>query len=99
MANPYRLKRIIGVSGTFSTEVTAPNLIYNTGDQGISGGKDFYERPTVNTTGVLLSGEAYPSNNPSGFVTVTELNNVSGNLQSQIDILSVNSIAYAVALG
>jgi hypothetical protein len=34
------------------------NLIYNTGNQTISGVKNFISRPTVNGTGVLLIGEA-----------------------------------------
>ena len=36
----------------------ARNLVYNTGNQTISGVKTFASRPTVNGTGVLLSGEA-----------------------------------------
>jgi hypothetical protein len=35
----------------------------------VSGAWQFVSRPTVNSTGVVLSGEAYPSNNPSGFIT------------------------------
>jgi hypothetical protein len=37
--------------------ITGTNLIYNTGNQTISGVKAFASRPTVNQTGVLLSGE------------------------------------------
>jgi hypothetical protein len=33
----------------------------------------FNSRPTVNDSGVLLSGEAYPSNNPSGYITEVDL--------------------------
>ena len=32
-------------------------------------GASFNNRPTVNGSGVLLSGEAYPSNNPSNFIS------------------------------
>lgn len=46
----------------FSTVGGAPNLVYNTGDQTISGVKTFASRPTVDGTGVLLSGEAVRSN-------------------------------------
>ena len=35
----------------------ASNLVYNTGNQTISGVKNFTSRPTVNGTGVLLSGQ------------------------------------------
>ena len=38
--------------------ILANNLVYNTGNQNVSGIKSFYSRPTVNGTGVLLSGEA-----------------------------------------
>ena len=83
-------------------------FINNTGIS--SGYWQFSNRPTVNDTGILLYGEAYPANNPSGFITglnidlspyatTEQLNQASGNLQSQIDILNVNSIAYAIALG
>ena len=53
-----------------------------TGNQNISGNKNFYLRPTVNGTGILLIGEAtsnidfsvlYPRSNPSGFITGVNL--------------------------
>jgi len=58
MANIFKAKSLISRTGVFSNEVIAPNLVYNTGDQNISGIKNFYSRPTVNGTGVLLSGQA-----------------------------------------
>ena len=42
--------------------VSAPNLVYNTGNQTISGVKTFASRPTANGTGFLLTGEAVGSN-------------------------------------
>ena len=42
-------------------------------------GASFNNRPTVNGSGVLLSGEAYPSNNPSGFITGVNLSNYATN--------------------
>jgi len=42
---------------TFPQSVLAPNLVYTTDNQTISGIKTFASRPTVNGTGVLLSGE------------------------------------------
>lgn len=38
---------------------SSQNLVYATGDQTISGVKNFISRPTINGTGVLLSGESY----------------------------------------
>jgi hypothetical protein len=81
-----------------------PESYITTGDTGI-----FYPRsnPSGFITGVDTSS-LYPRSNPSGFITGVNLsgyvttgylNQVSGNLQSQIDTLSVNSIAYAIALG
>lgn len=58
MANIFKAKTLVGRTGLFSHEVIAPNFVYNTGNQTISGIKTFYSRPTVNGTGVLLSGEA-----------------------------------------
>ena len=40
----------------------ASNVIYNTGDQTISGIKTFASRPTINNTGFLLSGEQVTDN-------------------------------------
>lgn len=69
------------VNGTgilLSGEATNGNVdlsftVQITGNQNISGAKNFYTRPTVNGTGVLLNGEAdsnaYPNSNPSGFIT------------------------------
>lgn len=48
-----------GTSGQFYhlTSQEYSNLVYTTGDQNISGLKNFYTRPQVNGIGVLLSGE------------------------------------------
>ena len=43
---------------TSTTSITVPNVVYNTGSQIVSGVKNFDQRPTVNGTGILLSGEA-----------------------------------------
>jgi hypothetical protein len=68
------------------------NVVYTTGNQEISGVKNFYERPTLNGTGFLLSGEAnsvigdyYPNNNPSGFITgVSQFAYISGDLDGNL---------------
>jgi hypothetical protein len=57
MAQRFKAKTLISNSGVFNNELTAPNLVYNTGDQNISGVKNFYSRPTINGTGILISGE------------------------------------------
>jgi hypothetical protein len=56
--SPVKIREILnGYTGIFE-KLFANNLVYNTGNQNISGIKNFYSRPTVNGTGVLLSGEA-----------------------------------------
>jgi hypothetical protein len=67
------------------------NLVYTTGSQNISGAKNFYQRPTLNGTGFLLSGEEisvigdyYPNNNPSGFITTGNFANYVSNNTSNI---------------
>jgi hypothetical protein len=45
-----------GYTGYF-TNINADNLIYNTGNQTISGEKTFSSRPKVGTTGILISGD------------------------------------------
>ena len=75
-----------GATGNFATN---DKIVFLTGNQTISGIKEFASRPTVNGTGVLLSGEAagaantgsltgvfYPLNsNPSGYITGVDLSN------------------------
>lgn len=81
---------VADVSGAIVAQISFPqNIVFTTGDQNISGAKNFYSRPTVNGTGVLLSGEGgaavntgsltgafYPLNsNPSGYLTGVDLSN------------------------
>lgn len=47
------------LQGTGGSSIS--NVVYLTGDQNVSGVKNFSSRPTVNGTGVLLSGEASSS--------------------------------------
>ena len=54
----------LGISGLYLDA-----FVNTTGNQTVNGIKNFTSRPTVNGTGVLLSGEAYPSNNPSNFIS------------------------------
>jgi len=61
---------------TFVTGIVAPNLVYNTGEQFVSGLKQFDTRPTVNGTGVLLSGEA--ASLPTTIVYTTGNQTISG---------------------
>ena len=77
MANIFKAKSLISRTGVFSNEVIAPNLVYNTGDQTISGVKNFASRPTVNGTGVLLIGEA--ASLPITIVYTTGDQAISGN--------------------
>jgi hypothetical protein len=49
VANIFKAKTLVSRTGIFSHEVIAPNLVYNTGDQTISGIKTF-------ATGVNING-------------------------------------------
>jgi len=62
-------------TGTFQ-QLYADNLVYNTGNQSISGNKTFASRPKVNGIGVLLSGEAAAL--PATIVYTTGDQNISG---------------------
>jgi hypothetical protein len=70
--------------------VESPNLVYNSGNQTISGIKTFTTRPNINSTGILLSGEAYPLNNPSGYITGVNLSSYAtiSNLAQTGSVLS-----------
>jgi len=58
MAQRFKAKTLLSNSGVFNNEVIAPNLVFNTGNQNVSGVKAFASRPTIRGTGVLLRGEA-----------------------------------------
>jgi hypothetical protein len=90
MANIFRAKSLISRTGVFSDEVLSPNLIYNTGEQFVSGLKKFDTRPTVNGTGVLLSGEA--ASLPTTIVYTTGNQSISGN-KTFNNTLSVGTIS------
>ena len=72
---------VVNGSGVFTSNVQAPNLVYNTGNQSISGIKNFTSIPTVNNTGVLLSGSSY-------------ITGISGGLQNQITTLNNQTGSY-----
>jgi hypothetical protein len=78
MANTFKVKKLLGTSGIFSSSVEGPNLVYNTGNQTISGVKAFISRPTVNGTGVLLSGEGGGTTLPITIVYTTGDQTLSG---------------------
>ena len=48
---------MLNLSQYYPTNIGLETLVYKTGNQSISGVKNFFSRPTVNGTGVLLSGE------------------------------------------
>lgn len=74
--------------------VFANNLVYNTGDQAISGLKNFVTRPQVNGTGVLLSGEA--ASLPSTIVYTTGDQTISG-LKNFTTRPTVNTVPVALS--
>ena len=87
-------------SGVFRSNVQAPNLVYNTGDQSISGIKNFTSIPTVNNTGVLLSGSSYITGISGGLQNqITTLNNQTGSYYPRINpsgyITGVDLSSYA----
>jgi hypothetical protein len=63
------------------------NIVYDFGNQNISGIKNFYSRPTVNGTGILLSGD---------ITAQPEATGVSGYLQGQITVLNDQTGSYAL---
>lgn len=66
-----------GPSGIINTGELDARYVGVTGNQNISGDKNFYLRPTVNGTGILLSGEA--TKLPDTIVYTTGNQNISGN--------------------
>ena len=52
---------VSGKSVLIEGDIQGGGLVSTTGDQNISGLKNFFTRPTINSTGVLLFGEGSPS--------------------------------------
>ena len=96
MAQIFKAKTLVANTGKFAYEVSAPNLVYNTGDQNISGAKNFYTRPTVGGTGVLLIGEASNVTLPNTIVYTTGDQNISG-LKNFSTIPTVNGTGVLLA--
>ena len=104
MAQTFKAKTLLAASGRFSHEAIAPNLVFNTGDQNISGIKNFYSRPTVNGTGVLLSGEAASLPITIVYITgdqiISGIKNFTNNLVLQDNLLqSSQASGYLTGIG
>jgi len=100
VANIFKAKTLVSRTGIFSHEVIAPNLVYNTGNQNIDGVKNFYNTPTVNGDGVLLSGQQIIGGDLTGNLISSTINkiqgfNVSLNQPAPGQVLQWNSIASA----
>ena len=84
----YLQNQINNVSGSISGNyypnsnpsgfITRQNVVFTTGNQTVSGNKTFAIRPTVNGTGVLLSGEASSITLPNTIVYTTGNQAISG---------------------
>ena len=93
MAQIFKAKTLVANSGRFAYEVSAPNLIYNTGDQSISGTKTFDLFPIVSgnklITGVDLTSYATNINlYATGSTLNNKINSLSGYVNSQDVIFS-----------
>lgn len=97
---------VADVSGAIVSQISFPsNVVFTTGDQNISGVKNFYSRPTVNGTGVLLSGEAAAASTGylTGYVSKTESgafypsSNPSGYITG-VNLDSYATISYATGI-
>jgi len=65
MAQRFKAKTLLSNSGVFNNEVIAPNLVYNTGNQNISGQKRFTDQDIVST--VTFNSPNQPSTFIGGF--------------------------------
>jgi len=79
VANIFKAKTLVGRTGIFSHEVIAPNLVYNTGNQTISGNKTFINNVEVQGTGIF---------------NAVDLSNISEFQFSGTDINLINSNIY-----
>ena len=83
MAQRFKAKTLISNSGVFNNEVIAPNLVYNTGNQTISGVKTF-------ATGIITSGNLQVSG--TGIFNAIDLNSIDNLSLSGVDITITSGI-------
>lgn len=69
--------------------VKIENVVYTTGNQEISGVKNFSAKPTFSGIEFLLSGDAYGVNNPSGFITENQLQNYLTGFITENDLTGI----------
>ena len=106
MANIFKAKTLVSRTGIFSHEVIAPNLVYNTGDQTISGIKTF-------ATGVNINGHVgigidnnnfnlYVRKSKAGVTVNPDGDSIAvfeGSGNSHITVLASNAQTAGVVLG
>jgi hypothetical protein len=66
MAQRFKAKTLISNSGVFNNEVIAPNLVYNTGSQTVSGNKSFVNKIYLNNENDSAIGGTSLEGNISG---------------------------------
>lgn len=96
MAQRFKAKTLLSNSGVFNNEVIAPNLVYNTGNQTISGTKTFDIAPILSGNQLITGNLSLYATNANLISTGSRIDTLSGNListGSQIDILSGNLIS------
>jgi len=99
MAQRFKAKTLLSNSGVFSNEVVAPNLVYNTGDQTISGIKTFSETGSFNTLQITNKKLSSYSLNSTNFVfgdNYLNFANSSSNLTGILPSGIVSGINYYV---
>ena len=91
MAQRFKAKTLLSNSGRFNDEVIAPNLVYNTGNQTISGTKTFDVAPILGGNQLITGNLSLYATNANLISTGSRIDILSGNLittGSRIDSLS-----------
>jgi len=94
VANIFKAKTLVGRTGIFSHELIAPNLVYNTGDQTISGNKTFIQDTTFGDSAqgdfLVISG--------NNFTVYGSGNFTSGLFVNSSPVLTGSSTLYATTV-
>ena len=91
MAQRFKAKTLLSNSGRFNDEVIAPNLVYNTGNQTISGTKTFDVAPILGGNQLITGNLSLYATTVNLISTGSRIDTLSGNLittGSRIDSLS-----------
>lgn len=111
LSNTVSISTITGISGSLQNQIDTKisessansQFVKNTGSESISGVKNFISRPTVNGTGVLLSGEVQSTGYLTGYISKSESGDFYSNSNPSgfitgLDLSNYSTVPYVTGI-